>query len=90
MHPLMKLTEIAKIKLPGFRSAYNKSRNENLTAKTPKELEEYLLKQPDGTANMLFLKSIDEGKMSWTYKKRPRRESRISEAILPRDRHLVE
>ncbi len=68
MHPLMKLTEIADVHFPSFQTAYNKSRDENLKLKNPKDIQEYLRKQPKGTANMLFLKGIDDGKMSWKYK----------------------
>ncbi|MGA9405742.1 MAG: hypothetical protein WBW71_01290, partial [Bacteroidota bacterium] len=53
MHPLMKLTEIADVHFPSFQTAYNKSRDENLKLKNPKDIQEYLRKQPKGTANML-------------------------------------
>ena len=68
MHPLMKLTEIAEVHVPGFQTAYNKSSDTNLALKSPDDVQAYLMKQPKGTANMLFLKMIEEGKLSWKYK----------------------
>jgi hypothetical protein len=68
MHPLMKLTEISSIQFPGFQSVYNKTTDESINLKNPGELQEYLLKQPSGTANMLFLRNTKKGKMSWVYK----------------------
>ena len=80
MHPLMKLTEIAKVHFPGFREAYNKSRDENLKLGTPADIQNFLFKQPRGTANMLFLKSIEDGEMSWTYK-----NGLLLKAIFPKE-----
>ncbi|MHB8578856.1 MAG: hypothetical protein ACYDA4_03225 [Ignavibacteriaceae bacterium] len=68
MHPLMKLTEISTVHFPGFQSAYNKTTEQNLKLKNPDEIHDYLITQPKGTANMLFLRKIKGGQMSWTYK----------------------
>jgi hypothetical protein len=68
MHPLMKLTEISTVHFPGFQTAYNKTIGKNIKFKNPIDIQDYLLSQPKGTANMLFLKNIKNGRMNWTYK----------------------
>ena len=68
MHPLMKLDEISGFYLPEFKSVYNKTTDQELNLKKPLEVQEYLMNKPRGTATMLFLRHVNEGKMSWTYK----------------------
>ena len=68
MHPLMKLDDISGIFLPGFKSVYDRTNNKNLNLKNTYEVNEFLLNQPPGTECMLFLRQVNEGKMSWVYK----------------------
>jgi hypothetical protein len=68
MHPLMKLDEISGVQFPNFQSVYNRTTNKNLSLKNSSEVQDFLLNQPLGTATMLFLRGIKDGKMSWSYK----------------------
>ena len=68
MHPLIKLDDISGMYFPDFKSVYNRTTNQNLNLKNSAEVQDFLLNRPSGTATMLFLRAIKEGKMSWTYK----------------------
>ena len=69
MHPLMKLNEIIDFELPGFQSVYNSISDKIMDElKTPSDVKTYLLNQKTGITNMFFLKQINKGEMSWTYK----------------------
>ncbi len=68
MHPLMKLDEISGVHFPDFQSVYNKTTDQNLNLKNSYDVQEFLVNKPLGSATMLFLRDIKEGKMSWTYK----------------------
>lgn len=68
IHPLMKLSEISSIHFPEFQSIYNRTLNKDLELNNSNEVLEYLQSQPTDTANMLFMKEINAGKITWTYK----------------------
>jgi hypothetical protein len=67
MHPLVRVTDVAAFRLPEFRTVIDHSRREPLDLRTPDDVEKYLLDQPSGSAHMVFVGGIAEGKMSWTY-----------------------
>ncbi len=78
MHPLMKLDEITGVYFPGFQSVFSRTGNTYFDLKNTNEVQEFVLNQPLGTAKMLFLRQIKEGKMSWTY-----RNGLLLKVILP-------
>ena len=49
---------------------FNKSTVEKLKLKTAVDVESYLLNQSEGTANMLYLRQVNEGKITWTFHNR--------------------
>lgn len=67
MHPLMPLQEINAITLPTFSCVTEEQRKEKLRLSTPGDVACWLLKQPDGTAAMLYLQGLSTGKISFTY-----------------------
>lgn len=67
MHPLMKLDEIAGIDLPGFQSVFSSRNKEDLDVKGAKDVSDFLLHQPPGTATMLFLRGICDGNVRWRF-----------------------
>jgi len=67
MHPLIPLSEITEIKLPEFESIFNEIAQKNIDLSTPEDIKTYLFNQPRGSTNMLFLRNIKKGLMSWKY-----------------------
>ena len=67
MHPLMPLDRITELQFPDFGRVYDEISNKILDLKTAKSISEFLLSQPPGTANMLYLQNVVEGKMTWKY-----------------------
>ena len=65
---LMKLDEITSVHFPEFQTVYNLTVNRNLELKSSEQVQDFLLSQPKGSTNMLFLKKINDGKLSFTYK----------------------
>jgi hypothetical protein len=68
MHPLMPLSEITAIKMPAFGSVFDEIAQKRLNLNHSQEIQTYLLNQPTGSTNMLFLQNIKKGLMSWTYR----------------------
>ncbi len=68
VHPLMPLKDIVGLQLPGFLNVFDDINQKVLDLKTPEGLHKYLLQQPEGTANMLFLHAVHEGKLSLYFK----------------------
>lgn len=70
MHPLMPLDEVVDFELPNFKSLYNAISDQIMAElNNPEAVKKYLLSQKIGSANMLFLQNVDDGEMSWTYRK---------------------
>ena len=67
MHPLLRSDDIKRIELPEFDSVFDWNRKQLLDRMTPGELRNFLLGRPRGTAEMLFLRKIKMGDLSWTY-----------------------
>ena len=68
MHPLMPLREIAGFELPLFDSVTDEINNRTLFLHDSAAVQEFLLNQAAGTANMLLLQKVENGKLSWTYR----------------------
>jgi hypothetical protein len=69
MHPLMPLDEVVDFELPNFKSFYNAISDQIMAElNNPEAVKKYLLNQKVGSTNMLFLREIDGGEMSLTYK----------------------
>lgn len=68
MHPLVKLDEIAGVKLHGFGGVFNATAGCDLGLNSADDLERYLLTLPECTANMLFVRGVEKGEVIWTYK----------------------
>lgn len=69
IHPLMPLNEVVDFTLPDFQSVYNATTLELMNLQGPNEVRTFLLKQPVGKTNMLFVQRIKSGKLSITFKK---------------------
>ncbi len=67
MHPLLPADEIKGIELPDFKSVFDWNANRKLESLTPGELCMRLLESRKGAVEMLFVREIVEGEMSWTY-----------------------
>ncbi len=68
MHPLIKLDELKAIELPGFKSVFDWNKNRALDGMTPESLAGFLLGQPKGGVEMLFVQEVEKGEMTWTYR----------------------
>jgi hypothetical protein len=64
----MKLDDVSGIHFPEFGSAFNATEEKKMKLKTPSEMENYLLSQPVGTAKMLYLRKIKEGRITWAFR----------------------
>jgi len=67
MHPLLNVDEMALIKVPAFQSAYDWRRRQRMKEMNPDKVCELLLACPKGSTEMLFLRGVEEGKISWAY-----------------------
>ncbi len=67
MHPLIKIVEIKDIKLPQFESAFDWNTKHDIDSSDPKKISEFLLSRPDGAVEMLFIRNIKNGNLSWKY-----------------------
>ncbi len=67
MHPLMKLGEVVAFDVPACATVFSSRVQEELDLKSAKAVSEFLLHQPRGTATMLFLQGITEGRVRWQY-----------------------
>lgn len=68
MHPLMPLREVEKFDLPAFGPVFDERQQKYLNFTKPDEIENFLLNQPAGTEQMLFLQQVHNGEMSLTFK----------------------
>jgi hypothetical protein len=68
IHPLLKLSEIKGFELPGFGSVFNKSTERKLDLQDSRAVKNYLASQPKGTANMLYIRNIDNNKITVNYR----------------------
>jgi hypothetical protein len=78
MHPLMPLSEISDMSLPEFEHVFDEIARKNTDMADAKAVRNFLLSQPVGKTNMLFLQNVRKGKMSWTY-----RSGLCVEAVFP-------
>lgn len=83
MHPLMPLHEIVHVDLPPFKSVINEISNQTMDLKNPEAVQDFLLNQASGTANMLLLQRVEIGKMSWTFRNGFRLEVTFPEKYFP-------
>ena len=83
MHPLMPLKDITNIELPDFESVYDDINQNTLSLQGQEALKQFILSQPSGSTQMLFLQNIEEGKMSWEYLNKLRIESLFSKDLFP-------
>lgn len=83
VHPLMPLDEIIAVEMPAFKSVHDEIGQKTLDLKDPEALRDFLLNQVPGTANMLFLRGIETGKMAWTYRNGSRLEVTFPEEHFP-------
>ena len=67
MHPLLNLEEIAWIGSPAFQSAYDWKRRQIMKEANPDKVCELLLGRPKGSTEMLFLRNVEVGEISWSY-----------------------
>jgi len=83
MHPLMPLNEVVGVEMPPFESVYDDIGRQPLDLKDPAALEKFLLSRPPGTANMLFLRDVQSGKMAWRYRNGLRLEATFPQKEFP-------
>jgi len=83
MHPLMPLDQIVAIELPQFESVYNEIGKTKIDLEDATSVQNFLLSQPVGSTNMLFLQNIKTGKMNWAYRNGITVEAIFSEKDFP-------
>jgi len=83
IHPLMPINSITGIKLPGYESVFDDINNGVLSLDGSHSLEEFLLSRPSGSTNMLFIRNIKMGEMSWDYVNKIRVVAKFSPDIFP-------
>lgn len=67
MHPLLKVDELKWIDLPDFGSVFDWNRNRYEESTTNVKTRDFLLALPRGSVEMLFLRNVRNGVLSWTY-----------------------
>jgi len=67
MHPLVRVDELESIELPEFGSVLDWNRNQIFGPMTPGNLGDFLLGRPKGAVEMLFVREVKKGELSWTY-----------------------
>jgi len=83
IHPLMPLNAVDGIESPGFESVFDDIQKRDLPLKSPDQLEKHLLNQPIGTANMLFLRSVEQGSLSIKFKGGPKLKMNFPHDLFP-------
>jgi len=83
MHPLMPLSAITDVNLPEFGSVLDEIKQKTVSLNDPESVRKFLLSQPPGSTNMLFLQNITEGKMSWEFLKKLRIKASFSKELFP-------
>ncbi len=83
MHPLMPLNAVTDVHLPGFNTAFDAIKKVEMSVKGPDTVRNYLLSQPAGSTNMLFLRGIVVGKMNWTFLNLLEIEATFSKELFP-------
>ncbi|HQT90691.1 MAG TPA: hypothetical protein PL001_01530 [Candidatus Kryptobacter bacterium] len=68
MHPLVRVDELESVELPEFESVFDWNKNQVLSPMTPGNLADFLLDRPEGAVEMLFVRDVKTGEMSWTYR----------------------
>ena len=68
MHPLLPLSGINDMELPEFETVLDEIAQKKLDLKDAAAVRKFLLSQPAGKTNMLFLQNVKQGIMSWTYR----------------------
>ena len=67
MHALLPLGQVKDIYLPSFTTAWDDIHQEKMPFSSPEEMKKFLLSSPEGTYYMIFLRDIEEGRVSWQY-----------------------
>lgn len=67
MHPLFKPEEIQRIALPRFESAFDWTNSKALSSADPERLSEGLLRCPERSVAMIFLRKIKNGEVGLTF-----------------------
>ncbi len=83
MHPLMKLDDIVRIDVPECTSVFESRTRQILPLNQAREIGEYLVQRPRGTATMLFLRGIRDGNIRWLYKNGLQLAMRFPLALFP-------
>jgi hypothetical protein len=65
----MPLNEVVDVHLPVFESVYNATTHTMMELKNPDEVRKFLLRQPVGITNMLFVQRVKAGKLSLNFRK---------------------
>ncbi len=83
IHPLMPLNEVMGLQMPEFETVFDDINQNKLNINTSNELEKYLLEQPKGTANMLFLQAVKEGQLRLKFKAGLTLEMQFPQELFP-------
>lgn len=83
MHPLMPLSAITDVRLPKFGSLFDEIKQKILPLSDPQSVRKFLLSQPAGSTNMLFLQEITAGKMGWVFSEKIGIEASFSKDLFP-------
>jgi hypothetical protein len=67
MHPLLSVDEITSIEVPEFESVLDWTSGHILESMNPEKIREMLLNRSKGSVEMLFLRTVQTGVLSWTY-----------------------
>ncbi len=83
MHPLMPLSEITDMELPEFEAVFDEIAQKRTDLTDARAVKTFLLSQPVGVTNMLFLQKVKDGRMTWTYRSGLCVEATFSEKEFP-------
>jgi hypothetical protein len=83
MHPLMPLKDITNIELPDYELVYDDINKKALPLEGRQSIQSFILSQPSGSTQMLFLQHIKEGRMSWEYLNNLGIEAQFSKELFP-------
>jgi hypothetical protein len=83
IHPMMPPEKIGAIELPGFAKAVSEMRSRDMEAQTPAGLVEHLLSRPEGTADMMLLQGVTEGRVKLSFLAGPAITMTFDAALFP-------
>ena len=83
MHALMPLDRVTGLSFPSFDVTFDEMNDGELEGNDPKQFAQWLLARPRGTAEMILLRGIGEGRFTIAFREGPRLEVGFPANLFP-------